>query len=818
MFYCPKCRRTYEDGSQRFCSNDGGRLLPALSASAGDAEGKKGVFSTLLAKSQKQAEAKADESAAPAPKFIKVEQTIQPDFPPPPSAAANEPFTPLQQPKRKLEFEPKPPAAETKPKTETRPKTEARPPVENRPATEARPSARMIKPSEIASGTAKVGDRSVNPAGRAAISWENPDVLLGQTVKGRYRVTGKIGQDETGISYLAQDKLSPEKKVVVRVLMEEDTEDLASRIFAEERVSLSHLNHPNVAGLIDSGELLEGKPFIISEYVEGKSLKDKLQQSGQFNALRAARIVRQAAYALSEVHQNGVLHRNLKPENIILTVNDAGTEQVKVTDFAVSDGRQIKGNPAYKSPEQLEGKMPSFASDIYSLAVIAYQMLTNRLPFPANSAGDLIAAQKKGLNLRTSNLRLDLPPLVDEILGKALAYKPSGRYPKARDFGDAFFNALATAAPAAPKRETGKKTSEEIPPTPAPLISADTPFEDIEIELIDDEPEQTSFAAATAAAAVEPAIEAKPVEKVEEKVEKRDEVKPSEDLPRREEKRSPEASKAAASKSRRLAVAVLGLIALGFGLWAIWYYFQNQTANRADVNPANQPATSQENSTAPAGGDTTVATNAAPPAAAATPDIELPPATRKILPPANSQPFVNTRENLKGDLAKFYRGFSFYYPKEWVKTPGEKNFVDVARKNESGIPIEQMLVSFYNSKGTFKADRESFAALVKETNQRLAGQIPNYRFVSEGEKIINGGWKVYEMRFEGTIPAKTAGGESLKIFGRRLFMPAMRQGIKSGFVITMLATPLSPNVQTVNDVGEKGELRTILETFEPAPM
>ncbi|MDQ3800196.1 MAG: protein kinase [Acidobacteriota bacterium] len=813
MFYCPKCRRTYEDGSQRFCSNDGGRLLPALSAPAGNAEGKRGVFSTLLAKSQKQAEARpADENLAPAPKFIKVEQTIQPDFPPP--AAANEPFTPLQPPKRKLEFEPKPPTPEGKPKTE------AKPPIETRPATEAKPSARMIKPSEIASGTAKVGDRSVNPAGRAAISWENPNVLLGQTVKGRYRVTEKIGQDETSVSYLAHDKLSPEKKVVVRVLMEEDAEDLASRIFAEERVSLSHLNHPNVAGLIDSGELLEGKPFIISEYVAGKSLKDKLRQSGQFNALRAARIVRQAAYALSEVHQNGVLHRNLKPENIILTVNDAGTEQVLVTDFAVSDGRRVKGGAAYKSPEQLEGKMPSFASDIYSLAVIAYQMLTNRLPFAANSAGDLIAAQEKGLTLNASNLRLDLPPLVDEILRKALAYKPSERYPKARDFGDAFFNALTTAAPAsAPKPEAAKKISEEIP-TPAPLISADTPLEDIEIELIDDEPEEKDFDVSATAAAVAPAIGEKVEKRVEEKIEPQEEVKPkTEDLPSLE-KRAPETAKAA-SKSR-LAFTVLGLIALGFGLWALWYYFQNQP-NRADFNPPaqNQTATTTsqpENPTAPVD-DTTTATNAAPPAAtAATPDIELPPAARRILPPANTAPFVNTRENLKGDLAKYYRGFSFYYPKDWVKTPSEKNFADVARKNENDIPIEQMLVTYYDSKGTFKADREAFPALVKETNKRLAGQIPNYRFVSEGERVINGGWKVYEMRFEGTIPAKSAGGESLKIFGRRLFMPAMRQGIKSGFIITMLATPLSPNVQTVNDVGEKGELRTILETFEPSPM
>ncbi|HLM03335.1 MAG TPA: protein kinase [Pyrinomonadaceae bacterium] len=799
------------------------------------------MFSTLLAKSSKQAETAApDESLAPAPKFIKVEQTIQPDFPPPP-LTTNEAFT-AKEPKTKLEFEPIPleeatksntetrrqptetkptsetkpaqktkPATETKPATVTKPATKIKPLAEFNPAMETKPAARLIKPSEIASGTAKVGDRSLNPAGRPAISWEKPNVLLGQIVKGRYLVTEKIGQDETSISYLAQDKLSPEKKVVVRVLMEEDAEDLASRIFAEERVSLSHLNHPNVAGLIDSGELLEGKPFIISEYVVGKSVKDKLQQTGQFNALRAARIVRQAAYALSEVHQNGVLHRNLKPENIVLTVNEAGTEQVKVTDFAVSDGRQLSDSPAYKSPEQLEGKLPSFASDIYSLAVIAYQMLTNRLPFAnANSVNELIAAQKKGLNLNASNLRLDLPPLLDEIFGKALAYKPSGRYPKARDFGDAFFNALATSGTTAamPKPAAAEKDVEKISDEPVPLISADTPLEDVEIELIDDEPENTGFASR------EPEIEEK-AERAEAKT--KDEAEPAaaaEDLPG--EKRSPAPVKAA-SKSW-MGFYVLGLIGLVLGLWAIWYYFLNRP-NQPEFTPpaANQVAATGENSNAALENTATIAANnAALPEP--TPEIEMPPLEREILPPANSVSFINTWQNLSPELAKYYRGFAFYYPKEWVRTPSEKNFADVARKNENGILIEQMLVAYYNSKGTFKADRENFGALVKESNKKLAERIPDYRFVSEGERTINGGWKVYEMRFEGKIPSKTAGGASIKVYGRRLFMPPMRQGIKSGFTITMLATSLSPNVQTVEDVGEKGDLRTILSTFEPSRM
>lgn len=768
MFYCPKCRRTYEDGSQRFCSSDGGRLLPALSATMNSAEGKRGVFSTLLGKAPKSTE--TDETLPPAPKFIKVEKTIQPNFPPLGSGKILN-----GEPKPSLEFEPV---------------SEPKPAVETKPTVETKPAARMIKPSEIASGTASVGDRSVNPTGRLAISWEKPNVLLGQTVKGRYQVTEKLGQDETGISYLAHDKLSPEKKVVVRVLMEEDADDLASRIFAEERVSLSHLNHPNVAGLIDSGELLEGKPFIISEYVEGKSVKDKLRLTGQFNALRAARIVRQAAYALSEVHQNGVLHRNLKPENIVLTVNEAGTELVKVTDFAVSDGRQLADNPAYKSPEQLEGKMPTFASDVYSLAVIAYQMLTNRLPFTASSASDLISAPKKGLSLKPTNLRLDLPPSIDEILEKALAYKPTERYPKARDFGDAFFNALTSSAAWAKPEE--EKTEAEKPEAKknfeilSPIAVADSTMDDVEIELIDDEqPEPANLVVA------EP--------RLEEKSAPENAPKTPEDLPW--EKRSPEPIKVA-SRSWML-LSVLGLIALVVGLWAVWYYFLNRPNQPSFVPPTETQEAANTAAENPNGANNT----------SALPEVELPPQARQIIPPPNSEYFQNTRENLDGELAKYYRGFSFYYPKDWVKTGGGKNFADVARKNENGIPVEQLLVTYYDSKGTFKADREKFPVLVKDSNKKLAEMLPDYRFVSEAEKVING-WKVYEMKFEGT--AVTKGGESVKIFGRRLFMPPMRQGIKSGFIITMLATSLAPNVQNVDEVGEKGELKMVLDTFEPS--
>ena len=325
MFYCPKCQQTYDEGMQRFCSNDGGRLLPAPS-SGKSVNQSNGVFTNLLGRVVPGNE--KDEKLSSIPRFVQVEPTkpAQSNFRPP---TENNIF--------KID-------RELKPETEVKPQTQ-------------KPLPRIIKPGEIPASQARLGDRKTNPTGRLAITWENPDVLLGQTVKGRYQVIKKFEQDETSIAYLAEDEIVPNKKVVVRVLMDEDEADnFTNKIFAEERVSLSLINHPNIARILDSGELLEGKPFIVSEFTEGESVKEMLRKTGQFNALRTSRIISQAADALSAAHQNGVLHRNLKPENIVLTISEAGNEQVKLINFGISKDNLNKENIVYKSPEQLADK------------------------------------------------------------------------------------------------------------------------------------------------------------------------------------------------------------------------------------------------------------------------------------------------------------------------------------------------------------------------------------------------------------------------------------------------------------------------------
>jgi hypothetical protein len=363
MLYCPKCRRTYENGTQRFCDNDGGRLLPAPSTQNGDSQ-TGGVFSNLSEKTSAPDEAGTKNGSA-APRFIPLNKTEETDKKPTsfPAAGRISQSEQFLEPKKEEAAEPVEALLELDPfgKREEKALLKFEPmrtPEENvdaPPAETPKPLPRLIRPNEIASGTADIGNRRKNPLGRQALSWENPEVLLGKTVKGRYQIIEELNEaDEDSLIYLAEDKIVAGKRVVVRVFMNDRLGDDEEKIFAEERVSLSHLKHPNIAGVFDSGELQEGNAFIVSEFVAGESIAEILRHAGQFDVLRTARIVRQTSYALSEAHQNGILHRNLKPSNIVLTSSETGIELVKLMNFGVSRGEITDANFAYKAPEEIE--------------------------------------------------------------------------------------------------------------------------------------------------------------------------------------------------------------------------------------------------------------------------------------------------------------------------------------------------------------------------------------------------------------------------------------------------------------------------------
>ncbi len=786
MLYCPKCQQNYEETAQRFCLKDGARLLPTPS-SGKSVNQTGGVFSKILNRNSQTAE----EGGTPANSY--------PSFSPPGGKMFKTEEDLLSLP-------------------------EVKPPAQ-------KPLPRIIKSSEVPMSQATLGDRKTNPTGRPALSWENPNVLLQRTIKNRYLIIKKLDQDENSIAYLADDKLAANKKVLVRILMEQDASDkFTNKIFAEERVSLSHVNHPNVASVVDSGELVEGNSFIITEYVEGTSVKDMLNRQGEFNALRAARIIRQVSYALSEVHQNGILHRNLKPENIILMLNEEGAEQVKLINFGVPSGKISKENLPYKSPEQAEGSVATFASDLYSLAVITFQMLTNRLPFNASSAGTLLKTQREGMTLNATNLRLDVPPSADAIFEKALAFNPSERYPKARDFGDALYNSLNTAAASWEKDENlqqadkidilpNEKVEENVrkainqteeiilPALPLGFVDNDRD-EEFELDIPSFEGDSKARPVISLGSVeVLPSVDVVPNTENFTETEIESEIKTPKDLAW--EKRSPEPPIVASSSKTML--SLLGITILVAGMLAVWYFVWN----RPNEIPIAQPPLANVN--APVQNAEIAAAenlNAEVKPAPTPADIEVPPPARSISQPPNTVFFETSKENVKGDLLRNFLGFSLYYPKSWTRNETNNKFLDISKNSANKLPIEQLLVSYYDSKGTFNADGENFQKLVEKSNKDLAKIVPNYQIMSEGETKINGDWRGYEVKFQGGGKVEK-GEKKLIVWGRRIWIPAARPGTKNGFVVTMLATSLSPEITSVDDIGVKGDLGAVFGTFEP---
>jgi hypothetical protein len=185
-----------------------------------------------------------------------------------------------------------------------------------------------------------------------------------------------------------------------------------------------------------------------------------------------------------------------------------------------------------------------------------------------------------------------------------------------------------------------------------------------------------------------------------------------------------------------------------------------------------------------------------------------------FVPPPDSTEFVNSSASLDGKLAEHYIDFSFYYPRSWKSDPksgvaGASNFVKVERLLPPDFTQEQFAVAWYESGGTIEADRDKFPRLVEMLNNNYK-QFPEYRKVSEGDTKINS-YDGHEFRFE-SISRNTAKGD-IKLWGRIVFLPPGVAGEKNGLILLMLATSLAPEMTSVSDVGAKGEMPLILDSF-----
>jgi eukaryotic-like serine/threonine-protein kinase len=310
------------------------------------------------------------------------------------------------------------------------------------------------------------------------------DPFIGRDIlNGSFRILQKIGSGGMGAVYKAME-VQNGRMVGVKILHPKlaNRKDLVSR-FGREARALSQLSHPNTVRVFLYGELEDGALYIIMELLEGKNLNQTVRSEGPFPVARALPILIQACGALDEAHKAGIIHRDLKPENIFLVQSGPQRDFPKLLDFGLAKvgERQMRpgsviltqegmvfGTPEFMSPEQAQGKTLAPASDVYSLAVILYEVLTGKLPFEAKSAMDYIQMHVTGkpipLNQRVAGM--SFPPLLEQVMDRALAKKETDRFASAADFAVAMQAVLrgATVLPA----EAFASSPQPPPMTPTP--------------------------------------------------------------------------------------------------------------------------------------------------------------------------------------------------------------------------------------------------------------------------------------------------------------------------------------------------------------
>ena len=263
------------------------------------------------------------------------------------------------------------------------------------------------------------------------------DPLIGRRLKNRYEVLGKVGEGGMAVVYRAKDVLLG-RTVAVKVLREQfaSDADFVARFRLEAQAAAS-LSHPNVVNIFDVGED-DGVHYIVMEYVEGENLKERIRR-GRLSIDEAVFIGREIAKALDAAHRQGLVHRDIKPHNVLLTRDGA----VKVTDFGIARAANaatsltatgtVIGSVHYFSPEQARGDVVDSASDIYSLGIVLYEMVTGTLPFTGESP---VAIALKHLN-ETSRPVRELNPAVprelERIIQKATAKSKEERYRSAKE-------------------------------------------------------------------------------------------------------------------------------------------------------------------------------------------------------------------------------------------------------------------------------------------------------------------------------------------------------------------------------------------------
>src|SRR3954452_10994349 len=263
--------------------------------------------------------------------------------------------------------------------------------------------------------------------------------MVGEVLADRYEVEELVGAGGMSSVYRAHDRLL-DRKVALKVMHSHYGEDpeYVER-FRRDARSVDALSHPNVVSVIDRGDH-DGRQFIVFEYIDGENLKQLIQRRGPAPVVTSLELTKQIAQALSFAHQNGLVHRDVKPQNVLLN----GDGRAKVTDFGIARSLDVKhgmtqtgtvlGTSDYIAPEQAQGQQVAERTDIYSLGVVVYELLTDEVPFPAEN---FVAVAMRHINEPpppVRDKRPDASPRLEGAVQRAMAKDPEDRFPTMTDF------------------------------------------------------------------------------------------------------------------------------------------------------------------------------------------------------------------------------------------------------------------------------------------------------------------------------------------------------------------------------------------------
>jgi serine/threonine-protein kinase len=277
--------------------------------------------------------------------------------------------------------------------------------------------------------------------------------LTGQVLDQRYQITRKLG--EGGMSYVYQaEEVDTGRQVAVKILIPRLSRDPSSveRLRREATIA-TRLNHPNVCPILRLGETSDRLLYLVMPFLEGEPLSEQETRKGAFPLAEGIPLLVQMCHGLGHAHDLQIVHRDLKPENVMLVPDPSAVTGVRavVMDFGLAKERRaspdvvkltatgiVLGTPEFMSPEQIRGKPLDGRSDIYALAVLAFEMFTGQLPFSGKSAQETMIARLRGAPLQLREVKADLPAKLEAVIAKALSVNPAERYSSMTELAFAF--------------------------------------------------------------------------------------------------------------------------------------------------------------------------------------------------------------------------------------------------------------------------------------------------------------------------------------------------------------------------------------------